>query len=165
MADDLLGSVGRELETRLGELRPLVAEYERLLAAAAALDGAAREPAAEGRADSAPSRRPRKARRVARATTEDPAPTSPRRRASTPRPRASARRKQRAYAPRGAAQEAIMAALEHGSHTTSELVSVTALPAATIRANLHRLAKQRAIARTTRGGRSAYTLVSRSSAT
>jgi hypothetical protein len=158
MADDLLGSVRRELEKRLGELRPLGAEYERLLAAAAALDTSAREPAGEGSAGGAPSRRPRKARRVARATTEDPAPTTPRR-------RASARRKQRAYAPRGAAQNAILAALEHGSHTTSELVSVTALPAATIRANLRRLAKQRAIARTTRGGRSAYTLVSRSSAT
>jgi hypothetical protein len=157
MADDLLDSVGRELERRLGELRPFVAEYERLLAAAAVLDTGEERPAGKGPTGGAPSRRPRRARRVARATTEEPSEPTPRRRATS-------RRKQRAYAPRGAAQEAILAALEHGSHTTSELVSVTALPAASIRANLRRLLKGRVIARTTRGGRSAYTLVSRSSA-
>jgi hypothetical protein len=158
MTDDLLSSVRRELETRLGELRPLVAEYERLFAAAAVLDTGEEAPVAEEPTASAPNRRARRARRVAGATTEEPAKPAP-------RPRASARGKQRAYAPRGAAQNAILAALEHGSHTTSELVSVTALPAASIRANLQRLLKGRVITRTTRGGRSAYTLVSRSSAT
>ena len=158
MTDDLLSSVRRELETRLGELRPLVAEYERLLAAAAVLDTSEEAPAGKEPTASAPSRRPRRVRRVARATTEEPAPSAPSR-------RASARGKKRSYAPRGAAQEAILAALQHGSHTTTELVSVTALPAATIRANLRRLLKGRVITRTTRAGRSAYTLVSRSSAT
>jgi hypothetical protein len=158
MADDLLGSVGRELERRLGELRPLVAEYERLLAAAAVLDRGEREFAGESPAGSAPSRPRRKVRRVARAKTKEPAKPAP-------RGRAGAQRTRRAYAPRGAAQNAILAALEHGSHTTTELVSVTALPAATIRANLRRLLKGRVITRTTRAGRSAYTLVSRSSET
>jgi hypothetical protein len=155
MADDLLGSVRRELETRLGELRPLVAEYERLLAAAAVLDGGEREPAGESSAGGLPSRPPLRVARAERATAQKVA-------TPTPRPRASRRRK-RSYAPRGAAQEAIVAALEHGSHSTTELVKVTALPAVTIRANLHRLLKGRVITRATRAGRTAYTLA-RSSA-
>ncbi len=49
--------------------------------------------------------------------------------------RASGSRK-RARARRGAAQHAILAALEHGSHTASELMSVTALAGPNIRTNL-----------------------------
>jgi hypothetical protein len=151
MADDLLSTVVSELDTRLRELRPLLTEYEQLLAVAAALDIGENWPAAEGPASGAPSRPPRRAGRAARATAEEPATPTARRRAS--------RRRKRSYAPRGAAQNAILAALEHGSHSTSELVSVTALPAPTIRTNLRRLEKQRVITRTPRGGRSAYTPV------
>jgi len=38
MAADLLSTVPSELDARLDELRPVLSEYERLLAAAAALD-------------------------------------------------------------------------------------------------------------------------------
>jgi hypothetical protein len=109
MAHDLLSTVGRELDERLAELRPARAEYEQLLAAAAALEIGEDWPA-DGGASSSPLR----ARRL---------------------------RGKRSYGRRGAAQEAILAALQHGSHTASELVNVTALPAPTIRSNLHRLLK------------------------
>jgi DeoR/GlpR family transcriptional regulator of sugar metabolism len=82
----------------------------------------------------------------------------------TPRRRASRRRK-RSYAPRGAAQNAILAALEHGSHASGEMVRVTDLHTPTIRADLRRLERQRVITRTRRGSRSAYTLAPRSSGT
>jgi hypothetical protein len=146
MADDLLSRVRSELDARLEELRPLAREYERLLAAAAALGSGE-----EGPAGGAPRRPGRRAGRTTRATTQEPAKPAP-------RPRASARRKGRAHAPPGATQEAIVAALQHGSHTATELVSVTALPATSIRANLRRLLKERVVTRIARGGRSAYTL-------
>jgi DNA-binding transcriptional ArsR family regulator len=61
-------------------------------------------------------------------------------------------------APRGAAQQAILAALEHGSHTVSELAVVTAMPAPSIRQNLRRLTLSGAVKRTEREGRVAYAL-------
>ncbi|HEY2398334.1 MAG TPA: hypothetical protein VGH78_05015, partial [Solirubrobacteraceae bacterium] len=45
----------------------------------------------------------------------------------------------RVRAPRGAAQEAIVAALEHGSHTVSELAVVTAMSGPSLRQSLRRL--------------------------
>ena len=51
-----------------------------------------------------------------------------------------------------------MAALEHGSHTVSELVLVTAIAGAEIRASAQRLQRAGAIARTRREGRVAYAL-------
>lgn len=150
MADNLLSAVGSEIEERLGELRPALAEYEQLLTAAAALSVGEDSSAGEDPAEGEPSSPSQRAGRTPRAAAQERARTTTRRRTS--------RRRKRSYAPRGAAQEAILAALQHGSHTTSELVSVTALPAPTIRTNLHRLHKQRAITRTRRDGRSAYTL-------
>jgi len=146
MAHDLLSTVGRELDERLAELRPARAEYEQLIAAAAAFEIGEDRPADGGA--SSPSRR---AGRAPRAAAEGHATT-------TTRSRASRLRHKRSYGRRGAAQEAILAALQHGSHTASELVNVTALPAPTIRSNLHRLLKGRLITRARRGGRSAYTL-------
>ena len=106
---ELLSRVRGEIDARLSELRPLVAEYERLLAGA--------EAAAE-------------------------------------RPRAR----------RGAAEQAIVAALEHGSHTVAELVVVTALSGAITRDNLRRLLKAGTVSRTRREGRAAYALTRRPSA-
>jgi hypothetical protein len=61
---------------------------------------------------------------------------------------------------RDAAQQAIVAALEHGSHTVSELGVVTALSGASIREGLRRLAKTGTVARATRAGdgKAAYAL-------
>ncbi len=106
MGADLLSRVRGEIDARLKELRPLVAEYEQLLAG----------------------------RRRA------PAPARPQR------------------ARRGAAEQAIMAALEHGSHTVSELVVVTAMSGANIRDNLRRLQAAGTVTRARRDGRTAYAL-------
>jgi hypothetical protein len=60
-----------------------------------------------------------------------------------------------------AVQQAILAALEHGSHTASELVTVTAMSAREIRGGLGRLAARGTIAKVRRGdGKSAYALPS-----
>jgi len=99
MVVDLLARVRAEIDARLAELRPAVAEYERLLGA----DGAS-------------------------------------------------------AAPRGAVEQAIAAALEHGSHTLGELVLVTAIPGAEIREGLRRLRRAGAVTRAKRDGRAAYAL-------
>jgi CRP-like cAMP-binding protein len=64
---DFLEEKKREIDTRLKELRPLVDEFHRLEAAAAALDGV---PAAAGNsaATQAPARRARRPRRTAGAS-------------------------------------------------------------------------------------------------
>ena len=59
----------------------------------------------------------------------------------------------------GASEQAIVAALEHGSHTVSELGVVTAMSGPQIRESLRRLLKARKIARARREGRVAYALV------
>ncbi len=57
-------------------------------------------------------------------------------------------------------RQAILAALEHGSHTLSELVMVTAMSTPEIRANVSRLARQRKVTRIKRAGdgKSAFAL-------
>jgi predicted Rossmann fold nucleotide-binding protein DprA/Smf involved in DNA uptake len=130
---DLLNTICDELDARLRELRPLVDEYESLLDADAAL-----EPAIDAGTGAQSS--PRLAKR----------PTS-RRRHSVPAPK---------RAQRGAAAVAILAALEHGSHTVSELAVVTAMSGQIINSNLRRLQQAGTIARTKRAGdgKAAYTL-------
>jgi hypothetical protein len=82
---------------------------------------------------------------------------------STPsaRPRRPGTSGRRERAPRGAAQLAIVAALEHGSHTVSELVVVTAISGASIRANLRRLLSAGTVTTAKRDdGKAAYALAS-----
>jgi hypothetical protein len=151
---DLLTSIRAEIDARLAELAPAIAEYERLSTAAGALT-------AEGRAAS---------RSAARSAPQTPAPSA---RASTKRvstkksarPKRPARRRgisararkreDIAHSPTG---QAILAALEHGSHTLAELVLVTALPASDIREALRPLRTHGAIVKTERDGRAAYAL-------
>jgi hypothetical protein len=64
----------------------------------------------------------------------------------------------RERASRGAAAEAIVAALEHGSHTVSELAIVTAMSTQNIRNNLRRLLQAQSITQTKREGKTAYSL-------
>jgi hypothetical protein len=158
MASDLLSTVGSELAARLDELRPLLSEYERLLAAVDALgagdDGTASPPVAERTVSATQRSRARHGRRSPSTGAIKPA-------ASSSNPRVTGSRK-RARAPRGAAQHTILAALEHGSHTTSELVKVTALGAPNIRSNLRRLLRQGTITKAERSGRTAYALASSS---
>ena len=162
MAVELLARVRAEIEQRLADLRPAVAEYEQLIGATDALGTDptdAIEPA--GRAASAKTAPP------AKATT--PAKTAPPAKATTlakavPRARAARPAKRVASAkrakPPGAAEQAIAAALEHGSHTVAELVLVSALPAAEIRAGLRPLLKSGAVTRAKRDGKAAYALSS-----
>jgi DNA-binding transcriptional ArsR family regulator len=139
MATDLLTQIHAELGQRMAELRPLLDEYERLLAAADTLDAMEAEP-------------------VAADAPETPAPAIP----ATSKPieydyEPEPKRKPAASSD---VKQAILAALEHGSHTVSELVMVTAMSPSEIRANLSRLARQRKVTRVKRqgDGKSAYSL-------
>jgi hypothetical protein len=138
---DLLTSIRAEIDARLDELRPAIAEYERLSTAAEAL-------AAKGRAASRPD---------ARAAPQPDAPARvPAKTKARPKAAPRARKRERtAQSPTG---QAILAALEHGSHTVAELVLVTALPAADIRDSLRQLRKHHTVVKTDRDGRSAYAL-------
>ncbi|HEY2536605.1 MAG TPA: hypothetical protein VGI24_06450 [Solirubrobacteraceae bacterium] len=122
---DLLTSIRAEIEARLRELEPAIAEFEQLSTAAQALT-------AEGRGSPAPAKRGRPA------GTKTAKPAKP-----------------AAHTPTG---EAVLAALEHGSHTVAELVLVSALPAGEIRESLRQLRKRKAVVKTDRDGRSAYAL-------
>jgi hypothetical protein len=137
--EDLLSTIRSEIEVRLAELRPLLVEHEQLLAAAAALDV---------RGQTASMRPPRSQRRSAGAVK---AQASPRERTRVPRSGSK-----RPRAARGAAREAILAALEHGSHTVRELSVVTAMSGPNVRNNLTRLLAEGAIAKTAREGKTAY---------
>jgi hypothetical protein len=173
MAPDLLATIRAEIDARLRELRPVIEEHERLLSAADALfsegssvvaPGPTRAPIVAAAPARGPARgrgRPRRgsaAGAIARvASAPDAAPDAalggvpaPEKTASPVRPRERA--------PRGAAGEAIVAALEHGSHTVAELVVVTALPAAAIRHDARRLLKRHAIVKIDRDGKTAYAL-------
>jgi hypothetical protein len=189
MATDLLSKIADELDARLRELRPLLEEYEDLLGAAAALDAAgkqvstgrgAREAAVATTA--APARRrgrppgkrssagrsvtpsasesPPAASRPAAAPPAEPAPDKPVRASKPVSPRRSAAPKR---AQRGAAAVAILAALEHGSHTVSELAVVTAMSGAIINNNLRRLQQAGTITRAKRegDGKAAYALIAK----
>jgi hypothetical protein len=145
---DLLTTIRAEVDARMRELAPLVAEYERLSTAADALD-------AEGRAASRPVASPAPAREVP--AREVPARRSAKMRA---RPTAARRARKRESAAQHSTAQAILAALEHGSHTVAELVVVTALRAPEIREALRHLRSGRLVVKTDRDGRSAYALPS-----
>jgi hypothetical protein len=142
MAPDLLSTIRHEIEERLNELRPLLAEQEQLLVAAEALvrahlgEGDAEETVAGDSATqgSASGRRP-----VKRSRRSTAAPKSGR-------------------AVRGAAREAILGALEHGSHTVAELVVVTAMSGPNINGNLRRLQDEGVVVKAEREGKAAWAL-------
>jgi predicted Rossmann fold nucleotide-binding protein DprA/Smf involved in DNA uptake len=130
MPPDLLTKIRGEIELRLRELRPMLDEYEQLLAAAVGVEQeirAAKRPAGTG---------------VGSASARNGAGPG------------------RARAPRGAGQEAIVAALEHGSHTVSELAVVTAMSGPSIRQSLRRLVVAGKVTRAKREGKLAYALPS-----
>jgi hypothetical protein len=174
MADDLLTTIRAEIDSRLGELQPMLEEYEELSAlsdalvadglsasqgiAAFALAPSASETAADGspakklgrRRSTATRRRATAAPRAAAAEPRMGAPVRP-----PVRPRARARGRSATIDATG---QAILAALEHGSHTVAELVTVTALPASQIRESLRELRTREAIVKTERESRTAYAL-------
>ena len=125
--DDLLARIRGEIDDRLWELRPAVAEYQRLL----------QEARSAGLELADPGSPPRRAAR---------------RRTAPPAPRA----------PRDAVASAIVAALEHGSHTSGELVVVTAMSPATVRQSLRRLCDAGTERKGRREGSPVYVLASTS---
>jgi hypothetical protein len=159
MSADLLARVRAEIDARMAELRPALREYEQLLGAGEELDreaAAARRRGPRGSAAGA-------IRLAASGERKRPTSVSTKRAASGSTKRAASGSRKRAAsappaAPHGAAEQAIVAALEHGSHTVSELVLVTAISGSEIRASAQRLQRAGAIARTTREGRVAYAL-------
>ena len=148
MTSDLLSTVRRELDTRLDELRPAVAEYERLLAADKALAAGSGGTTSPTRASGRPRREP-KHRATARPTRQRRAPAATSKKAG---------RRIRSQTPRGAHRNAILAALEHGSHTAGELAGVTAINRQSIRGNVQRLLDDGRITKAKRGGKAAYAL-------
>ncbi len=138
MTGDLLTTIRAEIDARLRELRPLLDEYEELTSVDDAL---AREHARAG------------SRGGVNAATRQRRPAGVR--AGRPASR-TARRRPRAA--RGAAGRSILAALEHGSHSVRELVVVTAMNDANIRANIRRLLADGAIVKVSREGKAAYAL-------
>jgi DNA-binding transcriptional ArsR family regulator len=154
MAPDLPTDLVRELDARLEELRPLLSEYERQLAASDALgtgDGASHDGGAPGAERTLGATQRRRARRAGR----DRDARASKRAASSSRTRAAGPRKL-TRAQRGATRRAILAALEHELHTTSELVSVTALGGRNTRTNLRRLLAEGKVTKTKRASRTAY---------
>jgi hypothetical protein len=148
---DLLERVRAEIDERMSELLPQVEEHRQLLEAAMSL-----EIDDEGSTQ--------QAKRSPRATKRAPAPPKARR-ASTTRKRALAKvSSDKPRAQRNATQQAIEAALEHGSHTLSELVLVTAIEARPIRAQLSRLQRSGVIGKVRREGKAAYSLLSAAAA-
>ncbi len=179
---DLLSKICDELDARLRELRPVLDEYESLLGAAAALELADEEGVASSgvptnapsrtnaaTANAAPARRrgrpPGKRSAGRSAVASKPAAGASTAAGSSPRaPKKPTSRRRAAAAPkraqRGAVAVAILAALEHGSHTVSELAVVTAISGAIINNNLRRLQQAGTITRTKRAGdgKAAYAL-------
>jgi hypothetical protein len=184
MAPDLLSMICDEIDERLSELRPLLDERERLIEAAAALEMAGGELGVSGAssADNGGSRRVRNgvARRgsaagaiklaVAGSAIEQPeqpvAEQSPERGSSTrldgkPRSTRPSRRvadPKPEHVSRDIARETILAALEHGSHTVSELAVVTAMSGPSINGNLRKLVSSGAVVKTEREGKAAWAL-------
>jgi hypothetical protein len=144
---DLLSTIRAEIDARLRELTPAIAEYERLRTAADALGK-------EARTASPPAKR---AARRSRAPAPAPARAGVKKTAPVKRVPRARKRERPAHT---ATAQAILAALEHGSHTLAELVVVTALPAPDIREALRQLRTRRAIVKTDRDGKAAYALPS-----
>jgi hypothetical protein len=151
MADDLLSTIRAEIDARMGELRPAFEEYEGLRAAVDALGvSGPSSGVSSGRTKRAGSRTRAGAGGVGARRGRPPGSGKGGR-----APRSASGR-----APRGAAGKAILAALEHGSHTVRELVVVTAMADPNIRANLRRMLADGTVARVSRDGKSAYALPS-----
>jgi hypothetical protein len=138
MGTDLLSDIRREIDARLAQLRPALAEYEQLLEAADALGLDGDSPVAA----------------------QQPAPRSS---GSKPRAGSAARKSppQGGRRPvREDVREAILGVLEHGSHTVGELAVVTAMSAASLNGDLRKLASKGVVTKTRREGKVAWSLVS-----
>jgi hypothetical protein len=171
MAPDLLSTIRAEIVERMDGLRPLLAEHEQLLVAAQALEatpgeGSVIDPATNG-ATRPRTRRAKRAEAGTSAAADVPngavnggrAETVSKKTPPTARKRSAGKKAAKpARAVRGAAREAILGALEHGSHTVGELAVVTAMAGPNINGNLRRLAAEGVVVKTAREGKAAWAL-------
>ena len=177
MAPDLLSTIRREIDERLSELRPLLAERERLLGAVQALEEATAETSSTFVPESVESVAPAKptqrrtrlgsARRGSAAGAIErvasgraggaTAELEVKKSTAKDKPERAAKDKPERAA-RGAAREAILAALDHGSHTVGELAVVTAMSGPSINGNLRKLVAEGAVVKTEREGKAAWAL-------
>ncbi len=148
-APDTLSRIRSEIDARLRELRPAVAEYARLEIGAGALEESAGSPRA---------RTGRRGRRKAPTAVTRPkaARRSPTAKAAVPTPRL-----------RGPSQRAVVAALrEHATPdspmTARQLADATGLTPTAVHGVLTPLAKRRVIEQSKKPGRKAYALPSTS---
>jgi hypothetical protein len=173
MAPDLLSTIRREIDERLSELRPLLAERERLLGATQALEEAAVAEAGSGLVPESvvvePPTPVKRARRQARlggvrrgsAGAIERAASGPVKVTTTTAKRKVAKpagEDKPERAARGVARETILAALDHGSHTVSELAVVTAMSGPSINSTLRKLVAEGAVVKTEREGKAAWAL-------
>ncbi len=167
MAPDLLSTIQAEIAERMDGLRPLLAEHEQLLVAAKALGVTPGEGRRAGASTNGTVPRARRAKSVEVAETSDAdrdldgdaeSMHKPAQKAATRRSAKVAAAKKSPRAARGAAREAILAALEHGSHTVGELSVVTAMSGPNIDGNLRRLAAEGVVVKTEREGKAAWAL-------
>ena len=185
MAPDLLSTIRYEIDERLSALRPLLAEYERLLDAIAALDvvegeldapgaspvtkngrrgarvGTARRGSATGAIELAPTGSAMDVLELSAAEQSGEGDSSTQlngkvRSAARPSRRITDPKPERVL--RGIARETILAALEHGSHTVAELTVVTAMSGPSINGNLRKLVAEGAVVKTEREGKAAWAL-------
>ncbi len=133
MGSDLLGAIRREIEDRLAGLWPAVQEYERLLAAAEAVELERR--AANGADGDAGGRR-------------------------GPGRGGGGGGRGRGGGGDAALREAILGSLEHGSHTVAELTVVTGAGAAQVNRELRQLDAAGLVAKAEREGKPAWSLAS-----
>jgi hypothetical protein len=160
MAADLLTTVCAEIDARLRELAPAVAEYRELISVDAALGDGDRKAHAPRTNTVAPPSRPAAGKALPKAPRQRRQPAPARRKAvSAGEPTVAGASPSDGGAPREAAQLAIVAALEHGSHTVGELSVVTAMSGASIREGLRGLSKAGRIVRAKRDGKAAYALI------
>lgn len=166
MAADILSTIQAEIAERMDGLRPLLAEHEQLLVAAEALEETRAERKQAGPSTNGGVSRARGRKRAALAETsaadrshndDAESMTKPTPKAVTRRPaKTTAAKPPRAV--RGAAREAILAALDHGSHTVGELSVVTAMSGPNINGNMRRLAAEGVVVKTEREGKAAWAL-------
>ncbi len=147
MPADLLATISAEIDARLAQLRLAIEEYEQLLSAVAALEDEGRK-VAPAQEKASPGRKAP----VRKAT---PAPVKPKRAAA---PKRRSQKVAPARSARNEAQQAIVAALEHGSHTVAELTIVTAMSGPVIRDGLKGLQKAKKVTKAKREGKAAYAL-------
>jgi hypothetical protein len=175
MAPDLLSTIRREIDERLSELRPLLAEYERLLSAVEALEVAGGQgmssvpvpaelqPAAPTESVTAkPVRRRTSPPGTRRGSTAGAIELAARGPVETASERANGKEPTVKDKPersaRDVVREVILAALDHGSHTVGELAVVTAMSGPSINGNLRKLVSEGAVVKTEREGKAAWAL-------